>query len=126
MNSVWLLLFTFTVSAAPEFVIIVPSYNNELYARRNLDSLINQQTKQPFTIKLINDCSTDKTGSIMDEYAKKYPFIIVQHNKERKGALENTYNAVMALKDSQIADHRPPPPPCRGADSTRAPATRGA
>ncbi len=103
MNRIWLLLFTYTISATPQFVIIVPSYNNELYARRNLDSLINQQTKQPYTIKLINDCSTDKTGSIMDEYAKKYPFITVQHNTERRGALENTYNAVMALKDDLIA-----------------------
>ena len=39
----------------------------------------------------------------MDEYAKKYPFITVQHNTERRGALENTYNAVMALKDDLIA-----------------------
>ena len=103
MNRVWLLLFSFTVYAAPQFVIIVPSYNNERYARRNLDSLINQQTSQQYTIKLINDCSTDSTGSIMDEYAKNYHFITVQHNKERRGAMENTYNAVMSLKDDQIA-----------------------
>ena len=39
-------------AAAPkiEFVILVTSYNNEKYARRNLDSLIHQRSTFPYQI----------------------------------------------------------------------------
>ena len=90
-----------------EFVIVVPSYNNEKYARRNLDSLIRQKNTHPYSIICVNDCSTDKTGTIMDEYAREHnlpsTFLKIIHNNERKGALANIYNTIHDnCKDHQI------------------------
>ena len=106
------LFFVASVYSAPEqqpieFVIVVPSYNNEQYARRNLDSLIGQKTTHPYSIICIDDCSTDKTGTLMDEYAQEHAlpttFLKIIHNKERKGALANIYNTIHDhCKDHQI------------------------
>ncbi len=90
-----------------EFVILVPSYNNEKYARRNLESLINQKTSVPYSIICVNDCSTDKTGAIMEDIARENnlssSFLKIIHNPARKGALANIYNTIHDhLKDHQI------------------------
>lgn len=92
---------------SPEFVILITSYNNEKYARRNLDSVIKQRSSKPYQILVIEDGSTDRTGKIMDDYVKEHKlsesFIKIIHNKERVGsALENIYNSVHNL----IPDHK--------------------
>ena len=95
------------VTAPPvdvEFVILITSYNNEKYARRNLDSVVNQRSSKPYQILVIDDGSTDATGKIMDKYVKKHKlsssFIRIIHNTQRVGsALENIYNAVHTYID---------------------------
>lgn len=89
-----------------EFVVVIPSYNNEKWARRNLESIVNQKTDKKFSIICVNDCSKDATGSIMDEFAKKYAskpdFLKVIHNPTRKGATYNIYNTI----HEQCEDHQ--------------------
>ena len=62
--------------------IIIPVYNVEPYIHRCLDSVINQTYKN-LEIILIDDGSTDKSGSICDEYKKKDSRIIVIHQKNQ-------------------------------------------
>jgi glycosyltransferase involved in cell wall biosynthesis len=50
--------------------IIVPIYNTECFIRKCIDSIINQTYKN-FELILVNDGSTDNSGLICDEYAKK-------------------------------------------------------
>ncbi|MEM5672263.1 glycosyltransferase family A protein [Bacillus cereus] len=50
--------------------IIVPMYNVEEYIEQTIQSLLNQ-TYSNTEIILINDASTDKTGSIALSYTKK-------------------------------------------------------
>lgn len=63
--------------------IAVPVYNVEKYLRRCLDSLVNQEIEN-FEILLVDDGSSDSSGAICDEYAKKYSFVRVIH-QENKG-----------------------------------------
>ena len=66
--------------SCPKFSIIVPAYNAEKYIARCLDSLINQDIpERNYEILITDDGSTDKTGTICDNYAAKYPFIHVTH-----------------------------------------------
>jgi len=58
--------------------IIVPVYNVEQYVRKCLDSIINQ-TYENLEILLINDGSTDNSGSICDEFSDKDARIKVFH-----------------------------------------------
>lgn len=60
--------------------VIVPAYNVEKYIGRCLDSLLNQTLKE-IEIIVINDGSTDSTGIIIDEYAKKDLRIRAIHQK---------------------------------------------
>ncbi len=47
--------------------VIVPIYNVEKYLKQCLDSIINQTYKN-LEIILVNDGSTDKSGSICEQY----------------------------------------------------------
>ena len=50
--------------------VIVPVYNVERYLRRCVDSILHQ-TYQDLEVLLVDDGSTDASGAICDEYAKK-------------------------------------------------------
>ena len=67
----------------PEVSIIVPVYNVEKYLPSCIDGIL-AQTQTNFELLLINDGSTDHSGKICDEYAKKDNRIKVFH-KENGG-----------------------------------------
>lgn len=67
--------------------IIVPVYNTEEYLAVCIESLVSQ-TLQDIEIILINDGSTDKTESIIEEYKQKYPEIIKTKKIKNSGAAE--------------------------------------
>ena len=54
----------------PKISIIVPVYNVEQYLERCVESLMNQSYKN-IEILLINDGSTDNSGKLCDEIAKR-------------------------------------------------------
>lgn len=62
------------------FSIIVPVYNAEKRLGFCIESILNQ-TNQDFEIILIDDGSTDCSGEICEEYAKKYSKVKVFHKK---------------------------------------------
>ncbi len=64
----------------PLISIITPVYNVEQYLDACLQSIL-KQTYSTLEIILINDESTDKSGTICDEYQKKYNNIKVIHQK---------------------------------------------
>lgn len=66
----------------PTVSIIVPIYNAQATIHRCLDSIISQ-TFSDFELLLINDGSTDESGSICDSYAAKDTRIRVFHNENR-------------------------------------------
>lgn len=56
--------------------VIIPVYNAKNYMRRCLDSVCNQTLKD-IEIICVNDCSTDNSIEILNEYAEKYPNVKV-------------------------------------------------
>lgn len=64
--------------------VIIPVYNVEEYLKECLDSIINQTLKE-IEIICIDDCSTDNSYNILEEYAKKDDRIILLKNKENMG-----------------------------------------
>ena len=57
--------------------VFVVAYNEEQYISQTLDSILNQKTDFAFEIICHDDASTDKTPSIIAEYSKKYPNVVV-------------------------------------------------
>lgn len=69
--------------------IIVPCYNNEKYIARCLNSIVNQTFNQ-IEIIIVNDGSTDKSISIIEDYASKDSrIIIVDKSNEGVSAARN-------------------------------------
>jgi len=64
--------------------LVVPVYNVESYLERCLESLVNQ-TFQDIEILCVNDGSTDDSQAIIDEFARRYPDLIVPFQKENGG-----------------------------------------
>lgn len=74
--------------------IIIPVYNIEQYLRRCIESVMNQ-TYHNLQIILVDDGSTDCSGCICDEYAKKDTRIQVIHKKN--GGLSDARNAGLSI-----------------------------
>lgn len=88
----------------PSVSIIVPVYNVEKTIDRCINSILNQEFKD-FELLLLDDGSTDASGSICDSYRKKDPRVRVLH-KENSG-VSDTRNQGIALakgKYLQFAD----------------------
>ncbi len=91
--------------------VIVPVYNVEKYLERCIDSIL-KQTYSDLEILLIDDGSSDNSGKICDEYAKKDNRIKVIHKKNggisdvRNVGIENAKGDYIGFVDSDdyIAD----------------------
>src|SRR5574338_691922 len=57
-------------AGTPMVSVILPARNEERYIARCLDSLLRQDYPN-FQIIAINDSSSDRTGAIMQEYARR-------------------------------------------------------
>lgn len=67
----------------PKVSIVLPSYNGERYIRQSIESVINQ-TFTDWELIIVDDCSTDSTLHIAEEYAGKEKRIRVIHNEENQ------------------------------------------
>ena len=76
----------------PKVSIIIPVYNAQLHLRRCIDSVLKQDFED-FELILMNDGSTDFSGEICDEYAKKDARIKVTH-KENTGVSDTRNQAI--------------------------------
>ncbi|MCL2380187.1 MAG: glycosyltransferase family 2 protein [Treponema sp.] len=92
--------------ALPKISIIVPVYNAEQYIYRCIDSILSQ-TFTYFECILVNDCSSDNSGKICDEYAKRDIRIKIIHNTQNMGSslsrkigFENSTGEYIAFVDS--------------------------
>lgn len=64
-----------------DLTIIVPAYNVEKYIEQCLDSILTQQTKYSFIIKVVDDSSTDRTLEILNDKYKSLNNILIYHIK---------------------------------------------
>lgn len=82
------------------FSILLPVYNVEKYLNKCLDSILSQQFDD-YEVILIDDGSTDNSGSICDEYASKDERFIV-HHKNNEGLLCARRDAIKMAKGKYI------------------------
>lgn len=86
-------------------VVIIPSYNNATWYKKNLESVLSQNYSN-YRIIYINDASTDDTGNLVQSYIERYGrnnlnFQLIQ-NILNIGALENLYKAIYTCDDNEI------------------------
>jgi glycosyltransferase involved in cell wall biosynthesis len=90
----------------PEILVSICSitYNHEKYIHEALEGFLMQKTNFKFEIIIGEDCSTDKTKSIILAYQKKHPNLIkLITYKKNIGALQNQVNVFAAASGKYIA-----------------------
>jgi glycosyltransferase involved in cell wall biosynthesis len=66
-----------------KYVLITPAQNEEAFITKTLDSVINQ-TALPERWVIVDDGSTDRTGEVVESYAKDHPWIELVRRPQRE------------------------------------------
>ncbi len=69
----------------PKVSIIVPNYNHAPFLKQRLDSIFNQ-TFQDFEVIILDDCSTDNSKEIIEQYRSNPKVSHVIYNEKNSGS----------------------------------------
>ena len=84
--------------------VCVVTYNQEKYIAECLESLVTQQTSFKFEIIVGEDCSTDGTRAIVQQYVEQYPDLVIPLFHEKNvGAVENIKQVYKKARGKYIA-----------------------
>jgi glycosyltransferase involved in cell wall biosynthesis len=112
MKSKHIVLLIFYLCIAPlkaihsskHFVIVIPSFNNSLLYKENLDSVFSQNYEN-YQVIYIDDCSNDQTADLVENYIaqknQQHRCVLIK-NKKRSGALENLWRAIHSCDPHDI------------------------
>ena len=85
-------------------VVVVTGYNVSSWAKRNLDSIFSQKYTN-YRVIYIEDCSTDNTAKIVEQYIQEHGLedrVTLIKNTSRCYKLKNIYNAYHSIDDWDI------------------------
>lgn len=89
---------------SPKVSVVVTVYNCEDYIRQCLDSILAQRCEFLFEIVIVEDCSTDASVNMLEEYVGEHPDIIkVVNNEKNKGVLYSFSRAVGLTRGEYVA-----------------------
>ena len=93
------------MSKKPLVSVLVTPYNQKAYIRQTLDSILMQECNFDFEVVIGEDCSTDGTREICQEYALKYPKqIVLCLNEKNKGLIDNYFDVFLKARGVYMAD----------------------
>ncbi|WP_414698574.1 glycosyltransferase family 2 protein [Peptacetobacter sp. AB845] len=82
--------------------IVTPVYNAERFINETIDSVI-AQTYDNWELILVDDCSSDNSAAIIDEYVKKDSRVKYIKNKENSGAAVSRNAGIEMAKGQYVA-----------------------
>lgn len=84
--------------------VCVITYNHQEYIGECLRSILNQRLDYEFEVIVADDCSSDNTRFIIDEFAKAYPGLVKRiYHKKNIGICANYYSAHSAALGEYVA-----------------------
>lgn len=86
----------------PKVSVIMPTYNAERYLRSSINSILNQ-TYQNFELIIIDDCSTDATPTILEEYSEKDDRVKTITNRKNLGPAKSRNKGIKMARGKYIA-----------------------
>jgi len=88
--------------SSPLVSIVLATYNGQDFLRLQLDSIV-KQTYPHLEVIVTDDCSTDDTVTIINEYTQKYPFFRLYENVKNVGYIQNFEKGMLLAKGDFIA-----------------------
>ena len=85
----------------PEITIILPVYNGERYLNRTITSIL-QQTMPDFELIAIDDCSTDQSLQILQNWAQRDNRIQIAANEQNMGVADARNKGITMAKGEYI------------------------
>lgn len=70
----------------PSVSVIIPNYNHALYLKQRIDSVLNQAF-QAFELIILDDCSTDNSREIIEQYRDNPKVSQIIYNQENSGSV---------------------------------------
>jgi glycosyltransferase involved in cell wall biosynthesis len=89
----------------PKVSVCVVTYNQEKYIRQCLQSIVDQETDFDFEVIVGDDCSTDGTRAILQEFAYKYPGVVKPIFQEKNIGPAQNYFSVHKLAKGEYVAH---------------------
>lgn len=89
----------------PKVSVCVVTYNQEKYIRQCLQSIVDQETDFDFEVFVGEDCSTDGTRAIVQEFADKYPDIVKPIFHDKNIGVTKNYLSVHSLATGRYIAH---------------------
>ena len=85
--------------------VVITTYNQQDTIARAIESVLRQKCQWPIEIIIGDDCSTDSTSAICNDYAERYKDIVrLYSNKVNKGIVENYFSCLCRCEGKYIAD----------------------
>lgn len=79
----------------PIVTILMPAYNHERYISQAIESVLAQKTNYPYELLIHDDCSTDSTLAIAQNYTTKHPGKIKIFTEEENQGLLKSYKRLI-------------------------------
>ena len=89
----------------PKLSVCVTTYNQEKYIRQCLQGIIDQRTSFSFEVIIGDDCSTDSTREIINEFQRTHPGTVRLLLQERNTGGTRNYLDVHALARGTYVAH---------------------
>ncbi|PVH25834.1 glycosyltransferase family 2 protein [Sphingobacterium corticibacter] len=80
----------------PTVSVIVPNYNHAPYLEQRVNSILNQ-TYQDFELIIMDDCSSDESRSVIDQYANHPKVSHIVYNEKNSGSTFKQWEKGIAL-----------------------------
>jgi glycosyltransferase involved in cell wall biosynthesis len=81
--------------------VIIPNYNHAPFLKQRIDSVINQ-TYQEFEIIILDDCSTDSSREVMEQYRQHAKVSHIVYNEGNSGSTFKQWQKGIGLAKEDI------------------------
>src|SRR5476649_534842 len=80
--------------------VIVPNYNHARFLKERIDSVLNQ-TYRDFEVIILDDCSTDDSRSVIEEYRSNPKISNIILNEKNSGGTFNQWDKGIATAQGE-------------------------
>ena len=85
----------------PLVSVIVPNYNHERFLQERIDSILNQSYTH-FELIILDDCSTDNSMEVINQYKDEPRLKMVVKNEKNSGSPFNQWNKGIRLAQGDL------------------------